>query len=83
MALAALLKDLAIAGGKALGGVVVRAIARAVAPAPEPDPADATPFTYRHVEHNRRQEQAAIAATKADAEKRARSTLPTTRPPKP
>ena len=79
-----LLKDFAVAGGKALGGFVVRgvtkAIARAVAPVPEPDPADATPLTYRHVEHNRRQEQAAIDASKrAEADKRTRDTE---RPPK-
>lgn len=80
MALVGLLKELAIAGGKALGGVLVRAITRAVAPMPEPDPADATPLTYRHVEHNRRQEQQSIEASKrAEAEKRTR---PTERPPK-
>ena len=82
--LVALLKELAVAGGKALGGVVVRAaskaIKRATAPVPEPDPADATPFTWKHIEHNRRLEREAIEASKrAEAEMRER---PTERPPK-
>lgn len=72
--LVALLKELAIAGGQALGAAVVRGVTKLIAGEP-----DATPLTHAAIEHNRRQEQAAIAAAKADAQKRAR---PTTRPPR-
>lgn len=68
--LAALLKDLAIAAGTAAAKQVVRAVRAWVSPAP--DPGESTPLTHAAVEHNRRQERAAIEASKrAEAERAA------------
>jgi hypothetical protein len=56
-----------------------RGITRAIIGKLEGDEADAVPMTHAAVEHNRAQEQSAIAAAKADA---ARRQAITTRPPK-
>jgi len=82
MALTALLQKLVVAGAEALGRTVVRGLTKAIrrATGDEPDPADATPMTHAAVEHNRRQQESAIAAAKAaEAERRSRITE---RPPK-
>lgn len=77
MALTELLKRLAIAAARAGVDRLVELVRTQVG---EPEP-KGTPMTHAAVEHNRRQEQASIAASKA-AEAARRAAI-TTRPPKP